>query len=299
MDDLPSGPHAPGADDNGSGSVAVMMAAQLLAPRHFAHTIRFVLFTGEEQGLRGSDAYAADCAARGENIQGVVNLDMIGYNTGEPVYDTYARSGTEPGAVESRQLADVFSNVVSIYNLDLVPHQFDVDRYPLRGGSDQWSFLKRGYPGILIIEDYEGGDFTPYYHSVSDALSTLDLEYCADLTRGAIATVAHLGQLLPGGHLSGTVRALDTGHPLSATVGAVTPAYSYTFAVQTSANGVYSVSLPIGSYTLTVSPSFPNYYPATLHDVFIFTDTVTVRDIALKPSWHIYLPLMLRNYAVA
>jgi hypothetical protein len=195
VEDLPHGPRAPGADDNGSGSVAVLMAARLLASHDFAHTIRFVLFTGEEQGLRGSAAYAADCAAREEDIEGVVNLDMIGYNTGEPVFDAYARSGTYAGALESRRLADVFSDVVGIYDLGLVPHRIDADTYPLRSGSDQWSFLNQGYPAFLAIEDMD--DFTPYYHSVSDTLATLDLDYYGDFTRAAIATIAHLGQPVP------------------------------------------------------------------------------------------------------
>jgi hypothetical protein len=195
VDDLPAGPLAPGADDNGSGSVAVLMAARLLAPHDFAYTVRFVLFTGEEQGLRGSAVYAADCAAREEDIEGVVNLDMIAYNTGEPVFDAYARSGTYAGAPESRRLADVFSDVVGIYDLDLVPHRIDADTYPLRWGSDQWSFLDQGYPAFLAIEDMD--DFTPYYHSISDTLATLDLDYYADFTRAAIATIAHLGRPVP------------------------------------------------------------------------------------------------------
>ncbi len=193
VDDMPAGPLAPGADDNGSGSVAVLTAARLLATRHFSHTIRFVLFTGEEYGLRGSAAYAADCVAGGENIQGVINLDMLGYNTGEPVFDVYARSGAGAGAFESRQLADIISDVVGIYNLDLVPRRIDLDKYPLREGSDQWSFLERGYPAILVIEDYAGGDFAPGYHTTSDRLSTLDLDYYADVTRAAIAAIAQLG----------------------------------------------------------------------------------------------------------
>jgi hypothetical protein len=292
VDDLPEGSLAPGADDNGSGSVAVLMAARLLVPHRFAHTVRFVLFTGEEQGLRGSDVYAAYCQAHGENIRGVVNLDMIGYNTGEPVFDAYARSGSDPAAPESRQLANIYSDVVGIYDLDLVPRRIDINAYPLAWGSDQWSFLRRGYPAILVIEDYAGGDFTPHYHKTSDRLDTLDLKFFRDLTRAAVATIAHLGRPLPGGHLSGTVRALDTGQPLSATVGAFAPTYRYTFTAPTSAGGVYTLPLPVGGYTLTVwTPS--GYYPTTITSVHIVTDTVNVQDVALEPWARLYLPWIL------
>ena len=191
VDDLPGDePVAPGADDNGSGSVAVLTAARLLAPHPFAYTLRFVLFTGEEQGLRGSDAYAAGCAARGERIRGVVNLDMIAYNSDEaPAIDLYAYTGVD-GSVE---LTYLFSDVVGVYGLELVPNRF-TDVWPIQS-SDQWSFLERGYPAFLAIEDMD--DFTPYYHSILDTLSTLDLDYYADYTRAAVATIAHLGQLAP------------------------------------------------------------------------------------------------------
>jgi hypothetical protein len=293
LDDKPDGSLAPGADDNGSGSAAVLLAARLLAARHFAYTVRFVLFTGEEQGLHGSAAYAAECLARGEDIQGVVNLDMIGFNTGQPVYDAYARSGSAPGASESRQLAEVFSDVVGTYSLALVPRHIYTDVYPLRNGSDQWSFLSQGYPAILVIEDYAGHDFTPYYHSTGDTLSTLDLDYCADLTRAGVATLAHLGQLLSGGHVSGTVRALDTGHALSATIIVPAPAYGYTFTVPTGAGGAYSLSLPVGGYTLTVTS--PGYYATPITGVWVITDAVTVQDVALAPWPRWYLPVVLRG----
>ena len=187
VDDLPSGPLAPGADDNGSGSVAVLMAARLLAPYDLAHTVRFVLFTGEEQMLLGSMAYAADCAARGENIQGVVNLDMIAFNSDdEPVIDLYGRTSVD-GSLE---LTRLFSDVVGVYGLNLFPERF-TDRWPITA-SDQWSFLEQGYPAFLASEDV--GDRTPYYHQTGDRLATLDLDYYADFTRAAIATVAHLGR---------------------------------------------------------------------------------------------------------
>ena len=191
IDDMPGGIFnsvAPGADDNGSGSIAVLTAARLLAPHDFDYTLRFVLFTGEEQGLLGSQAYAADCFAQGEDIRGVVNLDMIAYNSNDNLsIDLWGRSDM----AESLALTALFAQVVDQYHLDLNPEQFsDVGGFPLQN-SDQWYFLTYGYPAILAIEDND--DFTPWYHTVNDRLSSLDLDYYADFTRAAVATIAHLG----------------------------------------------------------------------------------------------------------
>jgi Zn-dependent M28 family amino/carboxypeptidase len=81
IDDMPSGGVAPGADDNASGSTAVMIAADILTQYRWDCTLRFIFFTGEEQGLLGSSAYAQRSYYAGENILGVLNLDMIAWNT--------------------------------------------------------------------------------------------------------------------------------------------------------------------------------------------------------------------------
>ena len=54
LDDMPSGALAPGADDNASGSTGVLLAAEALSAYQLQRTIRYVLFTGEEQGLLGT-----------------------------------------------------------------------------------------------------------------------------------------------------------------------------------------------------------------------------------------------------
>jgi len=62
LDDQPSVTYAPGANDTASGSVGVLIAAEILQQYHFERTMRFVFFTAEEQGLCGSNRYAADVA---------------------------------------------------------------------------------------------------------------------------------------------------------------------------------------------------------------------------------------------
>jgi hypothetical protein len=288
---MPNSSNAPGADDNASGSIAVMLAARLLADRPLAHTVRFVLFTGEEQGLRGSAAYAADCAARGEDVRGVINLDMIAYNSDElRIIDLYASSSV-PASLD---LTRVFSDVIGVYSLDLVPERFDVPSgFPIQY-SDQWRFLQQGYPAFLAIEDLN--DETPHYHTSQDALATLDLDYYADFTRAAIATLAHLSGLFPDvvwGRVSGTVTDLEVGQPLpGATVSTFWLAGSYTFTAGADAGGVYTLSLPVGVYTLTVWADSPPYYSTAVTDVSIVTDTVTAQSFALTPWLRQYFPMI-------
>jgi Zn-dependent M28 family amino/carboxypeptidase len=190
VDAMASGSRVPGADDNASGSVAVLTAARLLAPHDFAYTIRFVLFTGEEQGMQGSSEYAAACAARQDDIRGVINLDMLAYNSdAEPIVDLYA-SRDVPASVD---LTRRFSIVIGVYRLPLTPQVDDTpDGFVNR--SDQVSFLVRNYPAILAIEDWS--DHTPHYHQASDRVSDLNMGYYADFTRAAIATIVHLAVLV-------------------------------------------------------------------------------------------------------
>jgi hypothetical protein len=285
LDDMPPGPRAPGADDNASGSVAVMMAARLLVPRDLAYTVRFVLFTGEEYGLLGSDAYAADRSARGEDIRGVINLDMIGYNTGIPGCEVFARSGHSTGAAESRRLAALFAEMASVYDLDLVPQEIVIDDYPLVGGSDQWSFIAQGYSAILVSEGFSSGDFNPYYHEISDTVSIMDLDYYADLTRASIAALAHMSYILPDdevGQLSGSVTVSRTGQPVSrATIFAFWPAYHYTFTTKTDRGGAYALSVPAGEHTVTVRAASLSSTPVVITDVVVSPGASVVQDVTL------------------
>jgi hypothetical protein len=197
LDDAPWSGKAPGADDNASGSVGLLLAADILSEYRFARTLRFVFFTGEEQGLLGSQQYAAKVHGEGENIVAVCNLDMIAWDSADgPVLRLHTRTGS----AEDQGIADVFTNVVSAYNLNLTP-VIDADS---NSASDHASFWAQGYPAILAIEDNRN-DFNRYYHSVGDRLSRLNLAYFNDTVKAAVGTAAHLA--LPLGGAVGDYRA--------------------------------------------------------------------------------------------
>jgi hypothetical protein len=186
IDDMPSSGPAPGADDNASGSVAVLIAADIMSQYAWHYTLRFALWTGEEQGLYGSYYYARRSYQSGEDIVGVLNLDMIAYNTqgSQPDIDLHADENGTAGTVE---LAQLFVDVVNAYNLSLVP---DIWENGLTA-SDHSSFWNYGYTSILAIEDWD--DFTPYYHTSSDLLQTLDMDFYVEFVKASVATFAHMG----------------------------------------------------------------------------------------------------------
>jgi hypothetical protein len=286
LDDLPLGPVAPGADDNASGSTAVLVAADLLSQIDFDCTLRFVLFTGEEQGSWGSAAYAADIAAAGDDVRGVLNMDMIGYNSdAAPIVDLHARSAIPA----SLAIAETFSQVVATYGLDLIP-DIRVDDW-VGDYSDNRSFWTQGYPAILAIEDND--DFTPHYHTVDDRLDTLDLDYFTGFVRAGVGALAHMGCLASTGLLTGTVTDL-MGSPLSATVIAATPAHVYT--TTTGADGYYSLTLPVYTFTARAQANPTGYLPVVVTNVVILTNTTTVQHFALKPlPYRLFIPTLLKQ----
>lgn len=191
---------APGADDNASGSAAVLTMARIFSQYSFSRTVRLALFTGEEQGLLGSSVYAAEARARGDNIVAVVNMDMIAWNSPEttPTLDIHIRQTNSAGYTDDLTLASVFTNVVTTYGLSdaLIPTIHPTGLW----ASDHSVFWQQGYPAMLLIEDYQWPkrDFNPYYHTVSDTLQHLDMDYFTAFVKAALGTVAHLAHpILP------------------------------------------------------------------------------------------------------
>lgn len=180
---------APGADDDASGVAGVMATAEILAPHQFQRTLRFVLFTGEEQGLCGSFAYAHAAADAGEHIVAVLNLDMIAWDDDDdPIVRLHTRRRTHAGYDADKAIADTFSAVIADYALALTPHvAADGEE-----ASDMYALWDAGFPGILAIEDDLGDDFNPYYHSAEDTVSAYNQGYFASFVKAAVGASALL-----------------------------------------------------------------------------------------------------------
>ena len=176
------------ADDNASGTAAVLEAARIFRNYEFQYSIIYALWDEEEIGLIGSSAYAQFAASNGDDIMSVINLDMIAYDSNNDDYcEIHAKN-----YAQSADLADFLIGMNTVYELGLDP----VIELPGTGASDHASFWNNGYSAILLIEAYYGGDFNPYYHSVQDRISICNLPYFDKMAKLGIGSLAGLAMPL-------------------------------------------------------------------------------------------------------
>ncbi len=193
VDDMPQFAKAPGADDNASGAVTVLESARAMSCFAFRSTVKFITCTGEEQGLLGSDAYAADAAAHGEDIRGVLNFDMNGWQgDGIPSPENLDLDYNEASA----DLGRLFAQCAENYGTGLAVDAF---LCPSLTASDHYSFWRRGYKAVCGITDNEGycghiGNY-PYYHTSSDTIAACgDKAFFYSTIKATVATLATLAE---------------------------------------------------------------------------------------------------------
>jgi len=173
-----------GADDDGSGSVAVMEMAKVFSeakkngdgPRR---SILFMLVTGEEFGLLGSQFYTENPIYPLENTVVNLNIDMIGRSDpkhkNQPPY-LYV-IGADKLSSALNNVSETVNKTYSKLNFDYTYNdQAHPDRLYYR--SDHWNFAKRNIPIIFYFDGIHED-----YHRVSDEVSKIDFELLAMRTR--------------------------------------------------------------------------------------------------------------------
>jgi Peptidase family M28 len=174
---------APGADDDGSGTAAVLAIAYVLSQYQFNHTIKFITFSGEEVGTYGSFTYARDASYRGDNIVAVLNMDMIGYaNTVEG-----GRILRFFPPLRSRWIADYATMIGERYN-DII--DMSIDTMPSYPGADNQAFVDYGYDGVWIAHQ----DGYSWGHSPNDTADHLNWSYYVKATKLMCAITAEFAQ---------------------------------------------------------------------------------------------------------
>lgn len=209
---------APGANDDASGTAAVIELARLMSKRKFDATIVFMAVPGEEQGLLGAAHYAEQAKQKTMNIEAMFTNDIVGgvttqknsanrnrvrvFSEGVPSNETEQQANTRRSVggendSASRQLARYIKEQADRYLATFkVWMIYRRDRYG-RGG-DHIPFLERGFTAIRITEADE--DYTHQHQNVrtengifyGDTPEFVDFEYTANVTRVNLIALASM-----------------------------------------------------------------------------------------------------------
>jgi hypothetical protein len=210
---------APGANDDASGTAAVIEMACVMSKYKFNATLVFMTVAGEEQGLLGSTFFAKAAKAKGMNIAGMITNDIVGNTKGsdgkvvrdhvrlfaegipplKEMLDEWValiRTGGEndsPARQLARHIKASAERYVPKMKVDLIYRR---DRY-LRGG-DHFPFLDAGFAAVRMTEPNE--DFHHQHQNVcvengvqfGDLPEFVDFAYTADVARVNAAALASL-----------------------------------------------------------------------------------------------------------
>jgi hypothetical protein len=210
---------APGANDDASGTAAVIELACVMSRHKFDASLVFMTVAAEEQGLYGSGDYAAKAKAAGMNIAGMLNNDIIGSSHDEngkldnaavrlfaegvppvkettPALRTLLQTGGENDSMTrqfARHVKETGERYVPNFKVNIVYRR---DRY-LRGG-DHSPFLDAGYAAVRFTEPHE--DFNHQHQDlrtengkkIGDLVEYVDPDYVAQVARVNAASLASL-----------------------------------------------------------------------------------------------------------
>ncbi|MDI6804396.1 MAG: M20/M25/M40 family metallo-hydrolase [Bacteroidota bacterium] len=207
--------NGPGADDNGSGTSSILEVARIIAKRNFEYTIKLIFFSAEEQGYYGSQAYVTNIAvANNHKIRVMINVDMIGYSGGQNIVKVERDEDNSPSGnnAASALFTDTLAALTQLYSTLTT-------QITAAYASDYIPFENAGY---VITGFYEKNE-NPYYHTVRDSVVHCDINYVSQITKGAVAGVAHFARSTTGSGLVFDPDPLTTAGATYGTGGFVDP----------------------------------------------------------------------------
>ncbi|MCB9881593.1 MAG: M28 family peptidase [Planctomycetes bacterium] len=198
---------APGANDDGSGTAAIVELARVLARIPLRATVRLVCYDGEELGLIGSRADAKVLEQQDAEIDGMATLDIVGNTRAADgrrergyvrVFSYQEGSRDSTGRNLARTLSDLARRYFDDFRVKLILRG---DRYG-RGG-DHRPFAEAGFPAVRMTEPYE--DFTRQHKDKTerdgkpygDYADYMDFDYLARVTRLAAVLAVELADAPP------------------------------------------------------------------------------------------------------
>ncbi|MEJ2615267.1 MAG: M28 family peptidase [Ignavibacteriaceae bacterium] len=200
-DNMPASSIAPGADDNASGTAAVLEAARIISQMQIPYTIIYALWDEEEIGLVGSYQYASRAHIVNEQILGVVNLDMIAWDSNsDGVFNLY--SSPVAKSFDLARLGSALAEYNSLKLSPLVLNNLD------NKSSDHASFWNNDISAITIEEF--NNDFNSYYHTSSDKIRNFNIDYFYNISELANTMMVYLGiNGLTSRNLNSPIASLD------------------------------------------------------------------------------------------
>jgi hypothetical protein len=206
---------APGANDDGSGTAAVIEAARLLSKQKFPATIVYAVLSGEEQGLLGGKLLADTAKAKGWRVEAVLNNDIVGNSHGiggarddktVRVFSEGTKATETPEQANRRRYnggevdspaRNLSRFIAALPDAGITVEQvYRTDRFG-RGG-DQVPMLEAGFPAVRITERQEHYDRqhqnirTENGRSYGDLIDGVDFPYLAKVTGLNIKALAAL-----------------------------------------------------------------------------------------------------------
>jgi Zn-dependent M28 family amino/carboxypeptidase len=174
----------PGANDNGSGTAAIMEAAQVLGARSYEATLRIIAFDNEEGGLVGSSAYVA--AHPSDNVRCMLNVDTIAQDGGD---HKLSIDSSNHLAMENQMAAAMGRYGQGI--VMVVRQTADM--------SDHLSFENAGFTACEVYNNdwWDHGD--PNIHQPSDSVDTagyINYAFATKVTRGVVGSLAEQAVLV-------------------------------------------------------------------------------------------------------
>jgi len=274
-----------GADDNASGTAAIIELARVLSAYCTENTIVYALWDQEETGLNGSSYYAQQAQTNGDTILGNFNIDMMGYDgNNDRHFDIDVRPFANSVAMATKIttiLADHFPTDVNNVAADEI-HLIANIVNPGTTNSDHASFWGQGFSAILFGENWKTNDITPGFHSNNDRINLFNMSYYHDMSKLVAAyaatvsipifidkTVTQTVVSLTSNEAGVTYQWVDCNNsnaPISGeTNQQFTPTINGNYAVQITKNNCTKLSvctsfnvLAIGDYQLQNIALFPN-----------------------------------------